>query len=180
MRRRRWQLIVGHSVTVGMLTAGSALAFTVAPYVLMDGLTRFFVRHNWFPPSVPSSPALFWQGGQQLQYAQEHFASCRRVSFALTGVLNFSTTLLLASRAARNPEHWFYRPGARRTWYTAIAVEQGVVLPLARRCGLGTAAIVNILSSTLFYVPMMHALINETLRKIVTRGEDKVLDVDES
>ena len=178
MRRCRWQRILGHSLTVGVLTAGSALAFTVAPYVLMDGLTRFFVRRNWFPPSVPSSPALFWQGGQQ--YAQEHFASCRRVSFALTGVLNLSATVLLAYRAALDPDLWLYRPGVDRIWYMALAVEHAIVLPLARRRGTRTAAIVNILSSTLFNGPMVHALINQAVRKMVTRGEDKVLDVDES
>jgi hypothetical protein len=149
-----------------------------SPYVLTEGLTRFFVRRNWFPPSAPSSPALFWQGGQL--YAQDHFASCRRVSFALTGVLNFSATLLLTVRAARNPDWWFYRPNATRSLLVGAVVEQSVVLPFARRCGPRTAAIVSILSATLFNVPMMHALINQAVRKMVTRGEAKVLDVDEA
>jgi hypothetical protein len=178
MRRRRWQRILGHPLTVGLLTAGSALVFVAAPLVMAEGLTRLFVRCNWFYPEQPAGAALLWWKRQE--YEQDHLDACRKVANTLTGVLSVSSMLLLVRRAARYADPWFYRVTTLPIIFLAPVAEQEIVQPLAHRRGPKTAALACFLAATFYVAPVMHTLMSEAVRNIVARGEDKVLDVDES
>jgi hypothetical protein len=163
-----------------LLTASSTLALVVTPILVAERLTRFVLR-RFFPEQPPG--ALWWWKRQQ--YEQNHLDIVLNVSHMLTGVLRLSAMLLPLLRALHNPAligdlWWFHRPGFLRTLLVGTAVDKAVMRPLARYRGPGTALLVDILGSTLFVAPAMHALINEAMRKIVVRGENKVLDIGEA
>jgi hypothetical protein len=187
--RRRWQRILGRPLTVGALAVGSAFAFVAVPLCITEGLSCFFVHRNWFrplPDAVLLTATLSPQGmcWQRLQFEHQHRIVCDMASTVCGLALNLSSAALLTRCIQRNI-HLFPPiapplPAPIATAHGTAAIASVIVLPFAYRRGPGTFLLAMHLTAALFIAPTMHTLLSEAVRKLVTRGEDKVLDVDES
>jgi hypothetical protein len=150
MRRRRWQLILRHPLTVGVLTVRSTIAFFVVPSFVTESLLYFFVRRNWFRPQLSHTAATTLTWNRQY-HEQLHLLACLKVSAVC------ALALLVA---------------------TGVSV--GIVFPLAHRRGPDAVSRTIALVGVLWFAPLIHSVIHEAVRKLTTCGEKKVLDVDES
>jgi hypothetical protein len=62
----------------------------------------------------------------------------------------------------------------------ASTVNVGVSIPLLLWQGPKMFLFGNMFAATLYAVPTMHTLLKRAVRNLVTRGDDKMLDVEES
>jgi len=183
--------MLGHPLTVQVLTAGTAVALVVTPLFVSVGLRRFFMHRDWFRPershAIPA--ALTWK---RHHYEQLHLAACRKASASVGLTLHLSSSVLLAgvlvrdlaavARARRGPvDHQLLVCFANSVLVLlASTVNVGVSIPLLLWQGPKMFLLGNMFAATLYTVPTMHTLLKRAVHNFVTRGEDKMLDVEES